>query len=190
MLRTLVDSMILSYRAPRPAVRQVIDAVKGWEAVALIFGVAFCLNTLVALLFAVATGRTGAGLGFVLTNLMFSAIAYAIVVLLTHRIGRVFGGSGSLIDIAAAIAWHSLVTVIFAPLVAAATFPGLMESATAFLAISQIAMVGVVLWLLANFVAEAHRFASAWRVAIGLFGGVFVIAFVLSLVLPNLISAP
>ncbi|MEX2520741.1 MAG: YIP1 family protein [Paracoccaceae bacterium] len=189
MLRTIVDSMIMSYRAPRAAVRQVIDAVNGWEAVALIFGVAFCLNTIVALLLAVAAGQTGAGLGFLLSNLSFSAVAYAVVVLLVHRVGRLFGGVGSLIEIATTIAWHSLVTVIFAPLVAAATLPGLMESAMGFLAVAQIVMVGVVLWLLANFVAEAHRFASAWRVAIGLFGGVFVIAFVLSLLLPNLISA-
>ncbi|QIE55338.1 hypothetical protein G5B40_07635 [Pikeienuella piscinae] len=188
MLTLLIELLLQSYRAPRVAIRRVLDAVNSYEAVALIFGLAFALNTILVVIVAVAGGQSGAGLGFVASNLAFSLVAYGLAVILIHRIGAALGGRGSLRDIAATVAWHSFATVIFAPLVAAATLPDIGAGAAGLLAIAQLVMVGVVLWLLANFVAEAHGFASALRVAGGLFGGVFIVGFVLSLLLPNLIS--
>lgn len=86
------------------------------------------------------------------------------------------------------MAWHSLVTVIFAPVVAFAMLPGVAEGHLGLLAVGQIVMVGVVLWLMANFVAEAHGFVSALRVSLGLFGGVFVLGFLVSMLLPSLVT--
>ena len=189
MFGTLIEDVIASYRAPRPTVRKVIDRMTGWRDVAMLFGLAFCLSTGIAVLLSLMAGEGGAGLGFVVSNLMFSAVAYLVAVVLIHRVGALFGGKGEMIDIGAAVAWHSLVTVIFAPLVAAATVPGLAGGAAGFLALAQLAMVGVVVWLLANFVAEAHGFKSALRVAGGLFAGIFMLGLVLSLILPSLISA-
>lgn len=188
MLTLLSELLLQSYRAPRATIRRVIDAADSYEAVALIFGLSFTLNTMLVVVVAMAGEQGGAGFEFVLSNLAFSLVAYALAVVLIHRIGSALGGCGSFRDIAAAVAWHSFVTVIFAPLVAAATLPGIGAGAAGFLAIAQLAMVGVVLWLLANFIAEAHGFPSALRVGAGLFGGVFLVGFVLSMLLPNLIS--
>ena len=187
MFGTLIEDVIASYRAPRPTVRRVIDRLDGWREVAMLFGLAFCLSSGIAVLISLLSGEGGAGLGFLVTNLVFSAAAYALAVVLIHRVGRLFGGKGEMIEVAAAVAWHSLATVIFAPLVAAASAPGL-GGAAGILAIAQLAMVAVVIWLLANFVAEAHGFRSVARVAGGLFAGVFMLGLILSILLPNIIS--
>ena len=188
MFGTLIEDVIASYRAPRPTVRRVIDRMHGWREVAMLFGLAFCLSTGVAVLMALAGGEGAVGLGFVLSNLVFSAAAYLFAVLLIHRLGRAFGGQGALIEIAAAVAWHSLVTVIFAPLVAAATLAGGEGGASGVLAIAQLGMIIVVIWLLANFVAEAHGFLSAARVAGGLVAGAILLGLILSLLFSGLIS--
>ncbi|WP_340110499.1 YIP1 family protein [Pikeienuella sp. HZG-20] len=188
MLEFLIDAVMQSYRAPRKAVRRVLDVVDGYEGVALLFGLAFSVNTFLVILVSLLAGRGGVGVSFVFSDLLFSVVAYSIAVALIYRVGRALGGKGSLREIATVVAWHSLVTVIFSPLVAVATLPNLSSGAAAGLALAQLAMVGVVLWLLANFIAEAHRFKSVLRVAGGLFGGVFLIGFVLSLLLPGLMT--
>lgn len=189
MLGTLIEDVIASYRSPRPTVRRVIDRMTGWREVAMLFGLAFCLSTGVAVLFSLLTAGEGAGLGFVISNLVFSAVAYLIAVALIHRVGLLFGGRGSAMEVAAAVAWHSLVTVIFAPLVAGgATFAGPEGGAIGILILAQFVIVVIAIWLLANFVAEAHGLRSALRVALGLVAGFILVGLVLSVLFAGLIS--
>lgn len=190
MLSFLIDTLLLSYRAPRAAARRVLDVFTGYEAIALIFAVSFALSSFLTLVVIYMGGRTTVGLGFVLPSLVVSLVAYAIAVLLIHRIGALFGGRASLRDIAAVVAWHSLATVIFAPLVTAATLPGLSAGMLGLLAIGQLAMIGVVIWLLASFVAEAHGFAGTLRVVGVMLCGLFMLGFVLSFLMPNLMIVP
>lgn len=195
MLLPLIERVAETYRAPRPAMRRVLNGVTGFRDVGLLFALSYCLNSAVIILvslFASSPAEDGAdrpgAVAFVLTNLVFTAAAFALVTALVWRVGRALGGQGSLLDIAAAVAWHSLVTVIFAPVIAAAMVSDPGSSVAGILVMAQLAMVIVVMWLLANFVAEAHRFASAWRVAGVLFAGMFFIAFALSIAVSGFIS--
>lgn len=189
MVEFLISMVLLSYRAPRVAMRRVLDMIAGFEGVALIFGVSFTLSALLMLAIAQIGGQGGGDIGYLISNFFFSLIGYLVAVALVFWVGKAFGGRGRFLDVATAIAWHSLVTVIFTPLVAVATMPGIGDGALGLLAVAQIAMIGVILWLMANFVAEAHGFRSALRVALVLIGGLLVIGFVLSLFLaPLLVS--
>lgn len=184
MLNFLIDTLLLSYRAPRAAARRVLDHVTTYEAIGLIFGVSVALSSFLAALVAHLGGRYVVGFGFVVSSLVVSVVVYVAAVLLIHRGGALFGGRASLRDIAAMVAWHSLATVIFAPLIASVSLPGLSPSMMAMLGFGQLLMIGVALWLLANFVAEAHGFASALRVAGVMLSGLFMIVFVLSFLFP------
>lgn len=192
MLQTILSLVTETYRTPRRAVRSVIDGVRGPADAVMLFGLSFCLNAGIVILASLLAGGEGeAGSGafrFAASNLMFSSVAFALISLLIWRGGRFFGGTGSLTDIATAVAWHSLVTTVFAPLLAASTIVEPTSPLAGLIGVAQIFMLGVVLWLMSSFVAEAHGFASAWRVAGVLFIGMMVIAFLLSIVLTGLIS--
>lgn len=188
MIRFLTDLVIRTYRNPRAGLRDVMNMVKGYEGAALLFMLSFSINTGLVIVMGLFLGQGGAGLGYLISNLIFSVIAYAIGVLLVFQIGRAFGGKGTAAEVAVMMSWHSVVTVIFAPLVAAATFEELAHGAPAFITFGQLAMVGVVLWLLTQFVAETHGFKSALRVAGVIFGCVFAVAFLFSLVLQGAMS--
>ncbi|MEM7544430.1 MAG: Yip1 family protein [Pseudomonadota bacterium] len=188
MLQLLISSVMESYRAPRAAVRGVIDRVDSIEGVAIIFALSFALQAMVLAISALVFGTVEAGLFGVLAGaLTVSALSFAVIVGLAFGIGRMFGGQGSLLDIATAIAWHSLVTVIFAPFLG--TLPvGPADQAGA--NPIQIVIFVIVFWLFANFIAEAHKFASAWRVAGAMIGIMLGMGVLLSILIFGSISGP
>lgn len=194
LVMDLVGRIFETFRAPRPAIRDVIGRVDGYRDIGLIFALSYCLNSAIivaATMLGGASAADPAGGGpwaFLLSNLFYSAVTFAVLTALIWRVGRAFGGTGSLTDIAAALAWHGLATAVLMPIVALPLVVELSDGVAALLGLAQLLLVIVVLWLLANFVAEAHGFDSAWRVGGVLFGGVFALAFVLSIILPGLIS--
>lgn len=186
MLQSLLEAAVESYRAPRRAARRIIDTVDRPEAVALMFGVSFCVSAMLMLLTQSAFGADGAngGLGFVFLNLVFSAFGFGMLVGLVYGVGRLFGGEGELIEVAAVIAWHSLVTVFFTPFVASA---GTLDGASGPAFLIQLVCVGVAIWLLVNFIAEVHGFPNAWRVAGVMFVGMFLAGLILPFLFAGLI---
>ncbi len=60
----------------------------------------------------------------------------------------------------AAMAWHNLIVVVFLPFLSISA----LTSQEGTSAVPVIIML-FIMWLLANFAAEAHRFASVWKVA-------------------------
>lgn len=181
MLNTLLENAVLSFRAPRKGARAIIDMVSGWDGVALIFGLAFTLTAILTLLGVSIADRseaTGDGMQFVVTNLIFSLVAFAFSTGLIFGIGKLFGGKGELLEVATIMAWHSLITVAFTPFI---SLEATMEGAGP-AAIFQFILMGVALWLLVNFITEAHRFESAWRVGAVMMGGVFVAGLLLPII--------
>lgn len=187
MLQIVLENVADSFRAPRRAARRVIDTVKRPEEVAMMFGLSFCISTILMLLTHLIFGIGGGtgSLGFVLTNLMVSAFAFGMLTVFVYMVGRLFGGEAEILEVAAVIAWHSLVTAVFTPLIAGAVNPADAQPGPGFLI--QFALVGVVLWLLVNFIAEAHRFQNAWRVAGVMFVGIFLAGLILPFLLSGLI---
>jgi hypothetical protein len=87
----------------------------------------------------------------------------ALSVLLIHRVGRAFGGRGSLPDALLIVVWLQALMLGFqlAQLVAAPILPALA---------GLIALVSFVVyfWLLTHFIAELHGFASRGLVFVGM----------------------
>ena len=156
----LFETLVETYRAPRRAARRVIDTLRTPEQVGIVFGLSAVLSAIFLTLSLMARGGVdGSILGVILSNLMLSVAAFAVLVALTYGIGRMFGGTGGVLPVSAALAWHSLATVIFAPFIS----PEAMMAPSGAAAFVQLAIVGIVTWLMVNFIAEAHGFKSAMR---------------------------
>lgn len=189
MLDQLWANAILTFRAPRRGARFAIDRFDTLERVALIFALAFAANALLMSVRGVLTGEDLSGemgpIGFLVGNLFASLVAFTLMVVMILVIGRLFGGRANLMEVSAALAWHSLVTAAFAPFINPVA---LMTEAQGPGFIISLLLIGVTLWLLVNFIAEAHGFRSAWRVAAVMFGGLFLLGALVPFFLAGTIS--
>lgn len=183
MLQELMKSVVDSFVAPRAAARRVIDNVQDFQGVAVIFGLSFTLSAIVLLLkTSLGAGQAaefdpaGGALAFIFSNLIFSAVAFAFVCSVVYGVGRLFGGVGSLLNVAAAMAWHSLITVVFTPFLSLSALTS--EDGGSALPIFIMLFIA---WLLVNFAAEAHQFKSVWKVAAVMVGLLFIPAFLMTL---------
>ena len=156
MLQELMKSVIDSFVAPRAAARRVIDNVHDFQGVAVIFGLSFTLSAIVLILkssFGAGQGAdfeaAGGALPFIISNLIFSAVAFAFVCGVVFGVGRLFGGAGSLLNVAAAMAWHSLITVVFTPFLSLTALTGKGGGAAL-----PIFIMLFIAWLLVNFAAR------------------------------------
>lgn len=176
MLQELVKSVIDSFVAPRVAARRVMDTVQDFQGVAVIFGLSFTLSAIILILKASFSAeaaadieRAGGAISATLSWFIQSAVALAFFSAVVFGVGRLFGGVGTLLNVAAVIAWHSLITVVFSPFV---SLSALTSGNSA--ALGQVFIGLFTLWLFVNFTAEAHRFKSVWKVAAITFGLMFI----------------
>jgi len=183
MLQELIKSMIDSFVAPRAAARRVIDTVQDYQGVAVIFGLSFTLSAIVLILKTYVGAEpaanfeaAGGALPFIISNLIFSAVAFAVLCGIVFGAGRMFGGVGTFLNVAAVLAWHSLITVVFTPFLSLTALT--TDSGGA---IPTVIIMLFIAWLLVNFAAEAHQFKSVWKVAAVLFGMMFIPAFLMTL---------
>lgn len=187
MLQFLISQVVHSFKAPRAAARQIIERVNGPEEVTIVFVLAFCLQAFIMVLLALISGDfEGGAISSVLGSLLVNIVTFVLLVGIVFGVGRLFGGQGTLLEVAAVIAWHSLITVIFAPFmtpVASAETTG----GASFHPIVFIIMV-VVFWLLVNFITEVHRFESVWQVTGVTLGVLMAIGLVLSILIFGAIS--
>jgi hypothetical protein len=152
--------VIDSLKRPRLAARRILDAGVPdgtvLEAAVLVTCAGMVLGYLALQLTAEATDVVSAA---VLRNPLLGAAAQlaamAVIVFLTVRIGRLFGGRGELWGAAALVVWLNAMLVLIqaGQLVALALVPPL----AALLAVA--AMVWA-LWAYANFIAELHGFQN------------------------------
>lgn len=177
MLHFLLDATFLSFRDPRRGVRMILDNVQGAQGAAVLLGlalVALCLIVAVEWLLVGPPDMSALPDGAPLPTLaqavqgtaFISAISFGFITAMVFGLGRVFGGTGDLITVAIALAWHSLITAIFAPFVSLRYMTA--EDGPEFW---RIGLLLFTMWLMICFVAEAHKFASAWRVG-GVVAGV------------------
>lgn len=166
---------LMAFARPRESARAVIDRANGLEAVALLFGLGFCLVGVLQVVRWAWLGEQpvageGGLIGLMISQLMFSAFAFVVSTGLVFFIGRMFGGTGDFVAVGAAMAWHSLVTGVFTPFL---TFPGAAPEgaeAAGTVSLGQVFILAFSTWILVNFITEAHGFNSVWRVAAVTFG--------------------
>jgi hypothetical protein len=123
-------------------------------------------------------GRAGAGF---VAAIFFRTLAFYALAALAGLIARAAEGSGGWRDTRAALFWAALVA---APVILAATMASLLLTGVPGPAAAIASMLGAVAfaWAVAQCVAEAHGFTSAWRVlgavatlAAAFVGGVYIL---------------
>ena len=182
MLDDLWALTLETYRAPRAGVRRAIEAFDTFERIALLFGLSICLviATVVGLSLIKGSDVTGGAgaISFLASSLVAQTMGFIVSVAIVYVVGGWFGGVGRPKEIATAIAWHSFVSAVPGGVVQALVLAQ-PESGVASLGI--LLIVAVAFWLFVNFVAEAHRFASVWRVTGVVLGGVIALSFVIAI---------
>jgi hypothetical protein len=119
-----------------------------------------------------------------LRSALIQWVILAASVFLIHRVGRAFGGRGSLPDTLLVVVWLQVIMlavqlVQLAALVIAPPLAGIVN------------LAGLVLffWMITSFIAELHGFASRGAVFLGIIGTSFGVALVLVVIL-SLILGP
>jgi hypothetical protein len=105
-------------------------------------------------------------------------IFLVVTIVLIHRVGRAFGGVGSLSDALLVVVWLQVIMLGFQ----------ILQLALALVAPGPSALLGLVsfavyLWLLTVFIAELHGFASRGRVFLGILLTALVAGFLLALLM-------
>lgn len=178
MLDFLATATFQSFRNPRQGVRMILDNVQGVQGAAILFGLALVAICLIAaaewLLVGPPPVRLPEGAGEPTLALgiqgiaLVSAVTFGFMTAIVFGVGRMFGGVGDFPTVAVALAWHSLITSIFAPFVSINHM--MAEGGPDFW---RIGLMLFTMWMLICFITEAHRFASAWRVGGVLIGFMF-----------------
>lgn len=180
----LLDGIVLTLRSPRAGARAAIgfglSTGDGWAALWLTAVVSTLLSSISLMLLPVPMEPALALLfGDPLRLAMMQVAVLSIGVLLVHGIGRRFGGKGNLAETLAVISWLEAILVVVqaVQLLAMIALPALADV---------LGWFGFVLflWLLAQFVAELHGFASAWKTL----AGILAIGIALSLTLAFLLA--
>ncbi|MFN3937486.1 MAG: YIP1 family protein [Gemmobacter sp.] len=109
----------------------------------------------------------------------------AVMAVLAWAVGRQFGGTGSLADAILLVVWlHAvMIAVQIVQLIVLFLLPPFGSVVT-------LAALGLLFWMLTNFVAELHGFRSAGRVFAGVIGTFFAASLVLSILLSIFIGEP
>ena len=176
------------YTAPRHSMRRLLDAGHGIELALTFLALAFLVEAILAIIFGGRAG--GLSISVYLVNIALQLAVFFLLSGLIHGIGRAAGGKGTLAGAQLVVGWHALVTSPLTPLTLgfASAFrarPEVAEGAAApveipagggFLALVYIA---ISFWLMANYVAELHRFRNTWGVLGALVGVTFACGIVL-----------
>ena len=167
-VQTLLSEAVNSLRDPRRVARDLIDMGLDRGAVFRIAALVVVLSTLLtAALSLVAPEPEPGQVQLQLSPFAFAAFLGAGLLVASAALvvaGRILGGDGQFIDALLLMAWLQFILLLF-------------QILQMFVAIISIPMSGIVFlvallamfWLMANFTAELHRFASLGQAAFAVF---------------------
>lgn len=174
------DSLI----RPRVAARRVMALRINPLELLMVAVIITCAGIIMAF---VATRASSGGLdpvtSRVLNTPLFGAgielAVMAVIAVLTHRIGVLFGGKGAFLDAVALVVWLNVMLLLIqiAQILALATFPPVAAA---------LSIVGILwaFWAFANFVTELHGFENPFMVL----GAVVLTAIVLFIAVAMLLA--
>ena len=193
----LVRTLAEAYFRPRSFARRIIDHRFPVEAIVIVGGLAFALQGIIraiALLLVSGSEDTevlfgglrlitaeGLGVGVFLRTLLLHAGILAGTAGVAFGLGRAAGGKGSFRSVAAVVMWHS---VVIAPMVLVQVLAMSGPFATGGMSVLSLGFGLFAVWLLACYLAEAHRFRSVLPTALSIVGVALVITFAFALTLP------
>ena len=191
MIGAVLENIIGGYLHPRASVRRLLAGGHGLDAAIAMVILAWVVREMFFIL--VPGGREGdAGfsLAYYLVGLVDSLITFGLFTLMICYIGRMFGGEGSFQQSALVAAWYLLVTSIIVPLILPAVV-SIIEAAQAGnempggAGLVVLASSALMLWLLASYVAELHRFQRTINVLAVIFGFSILFSFAFSGLMPT-----
>lgn len=188
ILQDFLTSALYTLREPRPAARWILAMGIPVEVTRMALVLLAVLSSLLVMLDLQLSGDQSDPLAqMVLANPMLLAgmqlLAMRVTSWLMAWVGQKFGGQGRPADALLLVVWMQAVLLVIqaAQTLAALVFPPL----SSFLAFFGLAAS---LWMMTNFVAELHGFASRSKVFLGILGTGLGFATVLSLALALLIG--
>ena len=192
MLTFLANTALLSLREPRRGLRLILDNVQGAQAALLLFGLAVVVSCLAIAFVWIVSGPPDFGPlpdgvpapslnVMIIASVVSAVMEFAVLTGAIFGIGKLFGGKGKFLEIAVAVSWLSMLSSPLAPFLQIRPNP---EAPLFGVKVWQLGMMFFVFWLLICFIAEAHRFKSAWRV------GGFFLGFAVFLALISTILTP
>ena len=169
MIGAVVENIIGGLVHPRASVRRLLAGGHGIDdAIAMVL-LAFVLREIFFIL--VPGARQDESYSFVdyALSLIDSLVTFGLFSLAVCYVGRLFGGEATLRDTALVVGWYLVVSSIIVPFVLPAIV-NIVEAAEAGReppggsAMAAFAASGLMLWLLASYIAELHRFQRTWQV--------------------------
>lgn len=179
-LQMLSSLVVLSLRDPAQAARMLLVNRPTRQVLWMALALVIVLNTI---LFELANLLQPAPMPVFLSDpfrfLMLVAAAILALCFALHRLGRAFGGQGSLDDILVIVIWLQVLRILVQALMLL-----LMISVPILTILVAFAAMILGIWISVHFVNEAHGFASPLRAAVVLFASFLAMAFALSIILP------
>ncbi len=188
MQAELTHVMQLTVQNPRAAARHLmgwqLPLSTVWLGIALMAVLSALLSTVSLLLAPAQTEPTMiepsilAMLQNPLQVAILQAVVMVIMAMLAQGVGRMFGGRGNFADALVLIAWtEALLCVLQLAQIALMLVSPALAAA--------IGLFGMVLfvWVLSNFIAEMHSFASAGKVLFGIIGTVLAVSVLIAIAL-------
>jgi len=195
MIGAVIENLIAGYMQPRRSVRRLLDGPYGLPEALLLATLAYLIGAIFTILIPVGE-QPPAGSLFVLhvLGLLRQFLSLFLVSGLIFVIGRQFGGRASWRDAYLGIAWYSVVTSLVAPLTLPATVQvvravdaadgGAVDIPFGGAMLLFTVVSGIMLWLLACYVAELHRFERTWNVLAVILGLSAVISVIFVALVP------
>ena len=170
-----------SITAPREVARLLMSINMNREAILTAFALTIVLNTLVfgvTLLMAPASENVPFFLASPTGFLAAETVTLGGTILAFTIMGRVLGGSGRLADMALLMIWLQILNVLVQVFTIA-----LIPVSEAMVGLVVLVSSGVGIWILVNFVAEAHGLPGLGRALAIVLLGLLALGFTLSLLL-------
>ncbi|MEM7743956.1 MAG: YIP1 family protein [Pseudomonadota bacterium] len=180
MIADYTKRLIEGFLAPRISARRLLDGGLDWPVLALLFLLGYLVETIMFTAFA-DLGHSGPVVTRHINGLIGSMVGTAVLSAIAWQCGRIAGGTASFKDIVLVLCWLQILIALLLPMLMPFLFSfleaiqnmqtalqqgeeaeimGVSGGATA----AAFGVFSVWIWLLANYIGEAHGFSSTWRV--------------------------
>ena len=179
MTAMLFELMLLSVFAPQRAGRIVLKVNVPPRGVAELVALVIVLSSMAILLNQLVSEPIPIS---AVTLILMQVMTFAVMILATFLVGKMFGGTGSLIDTIVILCWMNLVVAMFQfAQILLSAFLKLLPWLGSFGTFAESLLAGfslfLFIWLYVHFVKVLHSFDSALKVLGGMLLTIFVIAF-------------
>jgi len=174
------DLISQTFNDPRAAARRILDLQLPRNVVVLIFALTCVVSAIIGYLVSIATVGTANQIFSPIGGVVYVAAGVVVSSMLISSIGRMLGGTGRFYDLFILILWSQIIQIGFSVV---SIIANIFSQGLSY--VVDYASIGFSIWLLVNFTTVVHGFKSRPLVAMGIFGIVFVLAFVVSIVLTS-----